>query len=47
MLKEHATDDARQMLANPSRRALGAVRGGELDEGGQVMRKRPPTANHG
>jgi hypothetical protein len=45
-LLEHATDDARQMFAN---RVVStwSCRGFEIDETDQVMRKRPPTANHG
>jgi hypothetical protein len=46
LLKEHAPDDARQMLAERVVQHL-EQSGFEIDEADQVMRKRPPTANHG
>ena len=42
LLKEHATDDARQMLAKRVVEHL-ELSGFEIDEAEQVMRKRPPT----
>ena len=45
-LKEHAPDDARQQLAQRAVEHL-ELPGFEIDEAEQVMRKRPPTANHG
>jgi uncharacterized protein (DUF342 family) len=46
LLKEHVTDDARQQLAE---RVIDHLErsGFEVDEGEQVMRKRPPTPGHG
>jgi hypothetical protein len=44
--KEHAPDDARQMLADRVIKHL-ELAGFEIDEAEQVMRKRPPTRNHG
>ena len=46
ILKEHAPDDARQMLAERVMEHL-ELAGFEIDEAKQVMRKRPPTPNHG
>jgi hypothetical protein len=45
LLKEHAPDDARQMLAERVVEELELTF--EIDEAAQVLRKRPPTANHG
>jgi len=46
ILKEHARDDARQQLL--ARVVEHLERSGfEIDEGEQVMRKRPPTRSHG
>jgi hypothetical protein len=44
--KEHAADDARQQLAERVVEHL-EQSGFEIDEVEQVMRKRPPTPNHG
>ena len=46
ILKEHAPDDARQMIAERVVEHL-EQSGFEIDESEQVMRKRPPSANHG
>jgi hypothetical protein len=46
LLTEHAPDDARQMLAKRVVQHL-EQSGFEIDEAEQVMRKRPPSANHG
>jgi hypothetical protein len=46
ILKEHAPDDARQMLAARAIEHL-EQSGFEIDEAQQVMRKRPPTRSHG
>jgi hypothetical protein len=46
LLKEHVTDDARQMLAHRVVEHL-ELSGFEIDESAQIMRKRPPNANHG
>ena len=46
LLKEHAPDDARQMLAERVVEHL-ELSGFEIDEDDQVMRKRPPTRGHG
>jgi hypothetical protein len=46
ILKEHASDDARQMLAERVVEHL-EQSGFEIDEEHQVLRKRPPSANHG
>jgi hypothetical protein len=46
LLKEHAPDDARQMLAERVVDHL-ELSGFEIDEADQVMRKRPPTPGHG
>jgi hypothetical protein len=46
LLKEHAADDARQQLAERVVQHL-EQSGFEIDEAEQVMRKRPPSANHG
>ena len=46
LLKEHAPDDARQQLADQVVEHL-EQSGFEIDEGEQVMRKRPPSRNHG
>ena len=46
LLKEHAPDDARQQLADRVVEHLEQA-GFEIDEGEQVMRKRPPSRNHG
>jgi hypothetical protein len=46
LVKEHAPDDARQMLAERVVQHL-EQSGFEIDEGEQVMKKRPPSANHG
>jgi hypothetical protein len=46
LLKEHAPDDARQMLAERVVAHL-ELSGFEIDEDDQVMRKRPPTPGHG
>jgi hypothetical protein len=45
ILKEHAPDDARQTLAERVVEHL-EQSGFEIDEAQQVMRKRPPSANH-
>ena len=46
LLKDHVTDDARQQLA--ARVVEHLERWGfEIDETDQVMRKRPPTRDHG
>jgi hypothetical protein len=46
ILKGHAPDDARQVLATRVVEHL-EQSGFEIDELEQVMRKRPPSANHG
>ena len=46
LVKEHASDYARQMLAERVVQHLGQA-GFEIDEGQQVMRKRPPSRTHG
>jgi hypothetical protein len=46
ILRDHVTDDARQMLAERVVEHL-EHSGFEIDEADQVMRKRPPTRNHG
>jgi hypothetical protein len=46
LLTEHAPDDARQQLAARVVEHLERA-GFEIDEAEQVMRKRPPSANHG
>jgi hypothetical protein len=46
LFKDHVTDDARQMLADRVVEHLKRS-GFEIDEGDQVMRKRPPTPGHG
>jgi hypothetical protein len=46
LLKEHAPDDARQMLDERVVEHL-ELSGFEIDEADQVMRKRPPTPGHG
>ena len=46
LLKEHVTDDARQVLAERAIEHL-ELSGFEIDEAEQVMRKRPPTPLHG
>jgi hypothetical protein len=46
LLKEHVSDDAQQMLADRVLEHL-ELSGFEIDEAEQVMRKRPPTRNHG
>jgi hypothetical protein len=46
LLKEHAPDDARRMLAERVVDHL-ELSGFEIDEADQVMRKRPPTSGHG
>jgi hypothetical protein len=46
LLKEHTTDDARQQLAARVVEHLEQA-GFEIDEGEQVIRKRPPTRSHG
>jgi hypothetical protein len=46
ILKEHAPDDARQMLAARVVEHLEQA-GFEIDESEQVMRRRPPTRHHG
>ena len=46
LLKEHVTDDARHMLAERVVEHL-ELSGFEIDEAEQLMRKRPPTPNHG
>jgi hypothetical protein len=46
LLKEHAPDDARQQLAIRAVEHL-EQSGFQIDEPEQIMRKRPPTANHG
>jgi hypothetical protein len=46
LLTEHAPDDARQQLAAPVVEHL-EQSGFEIDEAQQVMRERPPSANHG
>jgi hypothetical protein len=46
ILREHAPDDARQMLAERVVEHLERS-GFEVDEAEQIMRKRPPSANHG
>ena len=46
LLKEHAPDDARRMLAERVVAHL-ELSGFEIDEDDQVMRKRPPTRGHG
>lgn len=46
LLKEHVTDDARRQLADGVVQHL-EQSGFEIDEAEQVMRKRPPSANHG
>ena len=45
ILKEHAPDDARQLLAARVIRHL-EQSGFELDEGGQTLRRRPPGPPH-
>jgi DNA-directed RNA polymerase specialized sigma54-like protein len=46
LVNDHVTDDARQQLAE---RVVDHLEqsGFEIDEAEQVMRKRPPSANHG
>jgi hypothetical protein len=46
LLTEHAPDDARQQLAARVVEHL-EQSGFEIDENEQVLRKRPPSANHG
>jgi hypothetical protein len=46
IVAEHAPDDARQMLAEPLVQHL-ELSGFDIDEAEQVMRKPPPSANHG
>jgi hypothetical protein len=46
LLKEHVSDDAQQMVANRVLEHL-ELSGFEIDETDQVLRKRPPTPNHG
>jgi DNA-directed RNA polymerase specialized sigma54-like protein len=46
ILREHAPDDARQQLAERVVEHL-EQSGFEIDEAEQVMRKHPPSANHG
>jgi hypothetical protein len=46
LLKEHAPEDARRQLAERVVEHL-EQSGFEIDEADQVMRKRPPSANHG
>ena len=46
LLEEHVTDDARRQLAEGVVQHLERS-GFEIDEAEQVMRKRPPSANHG
>jgi hypothetical protein len=46
LLKEHIADDARRQLADRVVEHLERS-GFEIDEGEQVMRKRPPTPGHG
>ena len=46
LLKEHVSEDAQQMLADRVLDHL-ELSGFEIDETDQVMRKRPPTRNHG
>jgi hypothetical protein len=45
LLTEHAPDDARQELAERVVKELDLTF--EIDEGEQVLRKRPPTRRHG
>jgi predicted metal-dependent phosphotriesterase family hydrolase len=46
ILKDHTSGDARQMIAE---RVLQQIEqsGFEIDDVNQIMRKRPPSANHG
>jgi hypothetical protein len=46
LIKEHAPDDAQQMLAERVVEHL-ELAGFEIDEAEQVMRKRPPKRDHG
>jgi hypothetical protein len=46
LLKDHVTDDARAQLAERVVEHLEQA-GFEIDEGEQIMRRRPPTRNHG
>jgi len=46
ILKEHVTDDARQILGKKVIEHL-ELSGFEIHEDEQVMRKRPPTLGHG
>jgi hypothetical protein len=46
LLKEHVTDNARQVLTERVIEHL-ELSGFEIDEAEQVMGKRPPTGNHG
>jgi hypothetical protein len=46
LLTEHAPDEACQQLAERVVEHL-ELSGFEIDESEQVMRKRPPSANHG
>ena len=46
LVREHAPDDARQMLAAQVVEHI-EQSGFEIDEAEQVLRKRPPSANHG
>jgi hypothetical protein len=46
ILKDHVTDDVRQQLAERVVQDL-EQSGFELDEQGQVLRRRPPTRPHG
>jgi hypothetical protein len=46
LLKEHVTDAAREQLAKRVVEHL-ELSGFQIDEGAQLMRKRPPTHGHG
>jgi hypothetical protein len=46
LLKEHVTDGTREQLAKRVVEHL-ELSGFEINEGGQVMSKRPPTHGHG
>jgi hypothetical protein len=46
ILKEHVTDDARAMLGKKVVEHL-ELSGFEIDEGRQVITKKPPTHGHG
>jgi hypothetical protein len=46
IMTEHAPDDARHMIAERVVKHL-EQSGFEIDEGEEIMRRRPPPPNHG